>query len=346
MIANMKTTPQSEKYHAEGDVYVHTQMVLEEVKKAYHNFSDRVKINLLLTACLHDIAKPMTTIWEDGDWRSPGHSKLGEKISRQILWNDIDYCNREEIASLIRYHGLPIWFQDKKNLEMSVIEASLRCSNEELALFAECDFKGRICSDLEESLFKIELYREKAQELDCFNKPYNFSSDWARLHYFKNGGYAGKDIWEPEGSWFTVMVGLPGSGKNTWLEKNWSGKIIELDQIRKQHKIKATDKDAQGFVANLAKEELRDCMRKKVDVVWNATNITEQQRSSIIDIALQYKAKIRIVYIDCSEEQAIKRNRERSEEKQIPSQAISKLFKKLEIPKLTECHKLDIISEN
>lgn len=343
MIADLRKTPQSKKHHAEGDVYVHTQMVLSEVEKAYERFSDRTKTNLLLTACLHDIAKPMTTVWKDGDWRSPKHSKLGEKISREILWNSIDYCNREEIASMIKYHGLPIWFQDKRNPEMSVIEASLRCSNEELALFAECDFRGRICDDLDESLFKIELYREKAQELDCFNSPYKFTSDWARLHYFRNGGYPGKEIWEPEGGWVTIMCGLPGSGKNTWIENNYDGPIIELDAIRKKHKIKWGDKDAQGYVFQEAKEELKAKLRKKQDVLWNGTNMTELQRKIIRDTALDYNSKVRIVYVDCSVEQALDQNRKREEDKRVKDSVIEKYSQKMELPNLTECHELIVI---
>ena len=342
LIEDMKKTPQSKIHHAEGDVYLHTQMVLNEVEKGFKEFHSPLSRKILgLTAVLHDIAKPKTTIWEDNDWRSPGHAKLGEKMSRQILWNSLDYRDREEVASLIKYHGLPIWFQEKENPEMSIIESSLRCNNEELAYFAECDFKGRICSDLFESLFKIEMYKEKAFELNCLNKPFEFTSDWARLHYFKNGGYQGKEIWEPKGALFTVMVGLPGSGKNTWVEKNWSSNVIELDVIRKKFKIKPTDKDAQGYVANIAKEELRESLRKKEDILWNATNITEQQRNSIINLALQYDAKIRIVYIDCPIEKVIQQNKQR--EAQIPTESIKKLFNKLEMPNTKECHFLEIV---
>lgn len=90
LIEDMKTTPQSAIHHAEGDVYLHTQMVLEQVMKNYSSYSEIDKKILELTAIFHDIAKPMTTIFEDGDWRSPGHAKLGEKVTREIL-NDLDY---------------------------------------------------------------------------------------------------------------------------------------------------------------------------------------------------------------------------------------------------------------
>lgn len=340
LIEDMKTTPQSSIHHAEGDVYLHTQMVLDQVMKYYGSYSEIDKKILELTAIFHDIAKPMTTIFEDGDWRSPGHAKLGEKVTREIL-NDLDYNTREVVCALIRFHGLPIWFDNKPNPEMDVIKASLRCNLNMLSYFAECDFKGRICNDLDDSLFKIELFREKAQELNCFDKPYEFTSDWARLHYFKNGGYPGKEIYEPKGGTLVLMVGLPGSGKNTWIKNNWTGKVIELDKIRKELKIKPTDSGGQGYVANFAKDQMRECLRKKENVLWNATNITEQQRSALIDIALLYDAKIEIVFINTDLKTILSQNKSREEV--VPENVIMKLYKKIEIPTLIECHKLTIV---
>lgn len=337
LINDLKLCKQSSVHHAEGDVYLHTQMVVEEVKKVTESNK------ILLTAILHDIAKPMTTIWEDGDWRSPGHAKLGEAIAREMIWS-LPFNEREDICSLIRYHGLPMFFDEKQDVDKALIQASLRCNLEELAMFSECDFKGRICKDLDECLFKIELFKERAKELNCFGNKYDFNSNWARLNYFKKGGYPNSPIWEPDGAQVVIMCGLAGSGKNTWVEKNWSGNLIELDKLRIKHKISPKDKNAQGYIAQLAKEELRVSLRKNEDVLWNATNLTIQQRSSIIDLALQYKAKIKIVYVDCSLDDALSRNRQRDENKQLPIKVIEKMFRNLELPTITETHELLIIN--
>ena len=66
-------------------------------------------------------------------------------------------------------------------------------------------------------------------------------------------------------------------------------------------------------------------------------------RTSWIDLALLYNAKINIVYIDCSLEQALKQNKER--EAALPETIIERLSRKLEIPQLSECHKLTIINK-
>ena len=96
-------------------------------------------------------------------------------------------------------------------------------------------------------------------------------------------------------------------------------------------------------VYQAAKEELRVNLRKKHRVLWNGTNMTDLQRKTISDLATDYNAKVRIVYIDCSVEQAIVQNRQREENKQVKNEVIERYSRKMDIPSIIECHELLVI---
>ena len=64
-------------------------------------------------------------------------------------------------------------------------------------------------------------------------------------------------------------------------------------------------------------------------------------RNQLISLFRNYGAKIKIIYIDVTLSQAKERNKKR--ENQVDEKVIVKLYKKLDIPDITECHKLIVI---
>lgn len=59
-IKRMQRIPQREDYHAEGDVYIHTLMVLDEATKLSKDLPDEDKILVRMSALLHDVGKAYT----------------------------------------------------------------------------------------------------------------------------------------------------------------------------------------------------------------------------------------------------------------------------------------------
>ena len=61
----LKNTPQDPEWHAEGNVHVHTDMVLAELYNLLDNeashFNGKQRQALILGALFHDIAKPVCT---------------------------------------------------------------------------------------------------------------------------------------------------------------------------------------------------------------------------------------------------------------------------------------------
>lgn len=75
-VAAMKGVEQSPDHHPEGDVFVHTMLLLEKLSFA--------PFELAMAALLHDVAKPLTFERAADRIRFHGHDKLGAAMSREI----------------------------------------------------------------------------------------------------------------------------------------------------------------------------------------------------------------------------------------------------------------------
>src|SRR5690606_9832123 len=102
-------TPQDPHHHGEGDVWTHTQMVLNALisEKDYAAASEEDRFALFYTALLHDIAKPATTVIDEitGRISQPGHSRRGSIDARLLLWRaGVPFHLRETICRIISVH--------------------------------------------------------------------------------------------------------------------------------------------------------------------------------------------------------------------------------------------------
>jgi predicted kinase len=112
--------------------------------------------------------------------------------------------------------------------------------------------------------------------------------------------------------------------------------VISLDDIRQERKTAATDRTGNGQAIQAAKEKAKEYLRSKKNFVWNATNITRQMRSQLIDLFLTYKAEVQIVYVEVPYAKLHAQNKSR--EAAIPVSALEKLVRKMEVPGLWEAH--------
>lgn len=340
LIISMEQTEQDSIYHKEGNVWLHTLMVLDEVNKFTFLTDEELQI-LQYSALLHDIGKIKTSKLEDGRIKSKGHSKLSYHMSMDILSElPLSFEDKFQILNLVRYHGNPYHVFERKNLEKEVISLSLQCNLKLLYYLALADFKGRYCEadDLEENLLLLEIYKEGAESLNCYTQPYQFKSDIAKFNYLVRGThYHTDEPYDSTGSKVIMMSGLPGAGKDTYIKNHFDIPVISLDEIRKELKIKPTE--PQGLVINTAKERAKEFLRKKEDFVWNATNTVKQTREGLIDLFDTYNAHISIYYIGGIDiNKIIQQNRNRVSS--IPEDVVRKLYRSLDIPNETEAHKI------
>jgi putative nucleotidyltransferase with HDIG domain len=299
------------------------------------------QIKLLLAALFHDSGKPATTAIdaETGRTRSPKHALVGAEIARRVLRDlECDLQTREQIVGLVRYHGHPPFLLEKETPEHEVIRLSWLVDTRLLYYFALADTRGRRAREMSRPEENLHLWKMVAEERGCFGAPFNFANDQARflfyrdqlssLHYTPHEDYR---------STVTLMSGLPGAGKDTWLSRHRPGlQIVALDAVRDSLDIDATDN--QGKVIQEAREQCRVHLRAGQDFAFNATNITRQMRQRWIDLFADYSARIEIVYLEPPLSLLLPQNKHRSSP--VPEKVVLELLEKLEPPTITECHSL------
>lgn len=341
----MNEVPQDPFYHAEGNVAVHTKMVLDALtnEATFDSLNAQDREILWAAALLHDVEKYSTTLIDaDGRISSAGHAKKGAQSSRNILFNEIPtpFYIREQIVGLVRHHGLPIWLFEKPDPLKSLVKASMEVSLQLLTILARADMLGRICADQEEMLYRIDCFEAYCKEQNCWDSERLFATPQAKMYYFEHEK-AFVDYVPFNSPSFQVMMmsGLPGAGKDSYIRQNFKEfPVVSLDEIRKQMGIKPTDKSGNGKVVQAAKELSRTHLRKKQTFVWNATNITQQMRSQLIELFTSYGAEVNIIYLEVPYVKLHQQNKNREE--QVPDYIIDKLIQKLEVPKVWEAHQV------
>lgn len=356
IFAEMQQTQQNPLYHAEGDVFAHTKSVCEHLVKLpeYAQCSRHQQEILFVAALLHDIGKIKCTTVVDGEIVSPKHTIVGAFMARELLWTTFDLAGdkhkqdvRETICLLVRFHSYPPFaiYDDSHPRKMLAIAA-----NGELApsfnlkllyILEKADVLGRIC-DESDYLEKIECFKILAQEADCFECPYKFTTTYSQRAYFsKKTNWQGDTLYN--GNWGEVVLlcGLPASGKDTYLAKNYSHlPVVCLDDIRKLLDVSPTK--PQGEVIAYAKNKAKELLRNKQSFVWNATNITKDTRHKLISLFENYGASVRVVFLETSWEVGLERNSTRKDV--VPQNAVEAMLSKLEPPKRMECEFVEWIT--
>jgi len=339
-LTDMKNCEQDSIFHSEGHVLIHTEMVLNEVEKL--NLSEKDMNILKWTATLHDIGKPYCSKNVNGHISSPGHNRIGYHISMILLDKiDMDFNDKLQILNLIREHSEPLWLMEKQNPEKEIIKLSMSCRLDLLYHISRCDVLGRIAKDDNSFLTDLEYFKELAIELDCFTKPYEFSSNIAKFNFLVKGTHHFSDNpYNDTKSKVYILSGLPGVGKDYYIKSNLNYlPVISLDEIRTRLGIKPTDE--QGKVIQSAKEKAREFMRNGEDFVWNATNISKDLRKSIISLFTEYNSYITIIFIHKRLNTILEQNKNR--DRVVPDSVINKLHTKMDIPTNTESHELFLI---
>jgi putative nucleotidyltransferase with HDIG domain len=88
---DMAACRQDALWHAEGDVWTHTRLVVAELERleVWDTLDHESQLKLVFTALFHDAGKPATTVVDPdtGRTRSPKHAVVGMEIGRSVQGN-------------------------------------------------------------------------------------------------------------------------------------------------------------------------------------------------------------------------------------------------------------------
>ncbi len=131
-----------------------------------------------------------------------------------------------------------------------------------------------------------------------------------------------------------VLVGLPGSGKSTYLT-GIGAPALSSDAIRRLLADDETDQSLHDRVF----QTLRYLLRHRISIgrpvtYVDATNLTPQERAPYIGIGKSYGCEVDAIFLDVPLAVCLERNRLRS--RVVPEEALVKMAARLVPPAITE----------
>ena len=167
--------PQEPEWHPEGDVWVHTLLVIDEARARIDDLDYAQQVAVMLGAVCHDLGKPPTTAFIDGRIRSLEHEEQGVAPSSAVLdrlnvHSMHGYDVRRQVLGLVANHLKPGMFAkaDPPVGDGAYRRLAQKVDLELLARVAKADCEGRgggfDCS-------AMDLFLDRARRLGVEHAP-------------------------------------------------------------------------------------------------------------------------------------------------------------------------------
>lgn len=310
-------------YHMEGSIWNHTMMVLE--------WLDSEKIELIFAALLHDIGKTETRIIKGYKVSFTYHENVSTILCIDILKKAKETFEELDILKtikLIAWHGT-LWTKNEVDNEsmLKIIDLKyghLKDFYKDFVTFVQADALGRILATKEDEDFVIDQV--------------NFFSNYTPYDKMAYKEKPKKEV--------IFMVGLSGSGKSTWIEKNKLNHIvISVDKHLEKGKLAYDSKNYKKEVKkghDLLIKEMHDLIAKEENVIVDMTNLSiEKRRKKLSKFPSTKYHKKAIVFLNDLE--TIKNRLNNRNGKKLNMDIIKSQIFEFELPNYNEFDEIDFI---
>ena len=318
-----------------------TEVMEEELFKMNVDKYSNYYLIMMSAALCHDLGKATSTKWdkEKNDYVCNHHGQAGENITRMLFYDE-KFIIRELVCYMVRWHmNLHHILDDEEKVDEKLINmAHGWVSIQDMLLLNKCDSLGSQ-NDIETREFlenRWDIIKERAEKLDVFDMVYD---DYNTKHICENLNTAlnasnpiapfsfmtlnWRDVrkscsnilrhtpinWKTNNieilNQFTVfmMVGIPGSGKDTIIQKYLEGiPTVCRDDIRTEIGIQGEkpmgNKEQEKKVTQIFEERMLEYCKQGKSFVINNTNLKKQYRNRFLDIIKPYKPVVIYIYVE------------------------------------------------
>lgn len=317
-------------WHLEGDVWVHTMLVLQ----AYVRSEKTPDSCLGLTALLHDIGKPAAAKVLHHRQRVvfQGHESYSAWIAWGLLQDEVLGLSRAEqcrIFSLIALHGCLYsgWFSDDNSVRNAQLIAAFSGFGQ--------DFWHQLLAQIDNDTHgQITLNPNNKNELQQLNQLQmqpqpKTQSDSIPIVFF---------------------IGLPGSGKTTYRRHYEGYTIIARDDVL--HQITGEDRYRKAWqrqedeqlsprIEQELERQFQQALAQNKPIVMDLTNLSRKARKRwLTQLPSQYRAQA-LIFL-ASEADIWQRNHQR-QDKSLPNDVLHDMLLRFEHPLFDEFELIDYV---
>lgn len=365
LLEKMAKTEQNPRYHAEGSVLAHTELVVQK----FHELKDHFKLNasdervLYWAAVLHDIGKTEVTRFEDGRWRSRGHEQAGVSIARDLLLENstLDAGERKKVLDLVRWHGFPLkWV--KYNRQMADLkQLGIRTDLRLLGIFSIFDFQGRECEDKVETMALIEEFQQKfvpqaEYEMGKFEELQTKFGAWNLRH--KNAAWSALKMgnvnlverlldareyqdYTSFGKKVFLTVGPPLSGKSTHIEAEMPGTFhVRLEDYDINEQLLEHDYIFGRKMVEF-KHFLTIYLNRHRHVVLEGRNLNETLRKKLNEVIRGMDVELEYLVFENTLQELLQRNA--ALDNPLEEQTIEAAYKRMDLLHPWEAHQMQLL---